>query len=82
MPTYILYGTSNCHLCEAAIAIVQPILAVCTSGSLSIIDVANDESLFLCHGMHIPVLEHQATQRSLRWPFDSQSVLDFVNAHK
>lgn len=82
MPTFILYGTSDCHLCEDAASIVQAVLLAQSKDTLTIVDIVNDEILYLRYGMIIPVLEHAATQRSLCWPFDTDAVHNFVSNEK
>lgn len=82
MSAYILYGTSHCHLCELAIAIVQPILAVNEGSTFTTVDIASDEALYLRYGMYIPILEHSTTGRCLYWPFDAEAVHDFLQCRK
>jgi hypothetical protein len=73
---FVLYSTSACHLCEQALALLQPWLAQgCT---LQVVDISESDELFERYGLLIPVLhlersgreragrERKCTER--RWP--------------
>jgi hypothetical protein len=74
---YILYGTSACHLCEQAEAIIS---ALPSPLNVQKIDIAEDEQLSEKYGIKIPVLKSMHTQRELHWPFTSEALLSFINA--
>ena len=76
---YILYGTSACHLCEAAEAIIEPI-RLAAGFKLYKIDIAEDDALVVQYGTKIPVLYCEKTKQSLEWPFDQARLIHFLNA--
>ena len=77
----VLYGTAGCHLCEEAEQIIamSQIPAPALAG-LALVDIADDEALLEQYGVLIPVLRDSETGRELRWPFDRQAVLAFLQA--
>jgi hypothetical protein len=76
---YILYGTSACHLCEEAEAIIQPIQQR-FGFMLQKIDIAGTDALISEYGTRIPVLYCKETTQSLEWPFDESQLINFINA--
>ena len=76
---YILYGTSACHLCEEAEAIINPIQHR-FGFMLQKIDVAENDALISQYGTKIPVLYCEKTTQSLEWPFDESKLIHFINA--
>lgn len=78
-PRLLLYGTSGCHLCEQARALVAP-LAEAFGWRLEEVDIADDEQLFARWGEVIPVLERTDRPEPLCWPFDQRMVLDCLAA--
>lgn len=72
-----LYGTSACHLCEQALAILED-LATESSLSWVEIDIAEDEQLLQRYGVKIPVLQSR-TGAELCWPFSRDDVLVFLS---
>ena len=76
---YILYGTSACHLCEEAEAIIQPIQQI-FGFMLQKIDIAGTDALISEYGTRIPVLYCKETTQSLEWPFDESQLINFINA--
>ena len=75
---YILYGTSACHLCEEAEAIIQPIQQR-FGFMLQKIDIAGIDALISEYGTRIPVLYCKETTQSLEWPFDESKLIQFMN---
>lgn len=73
----VLYGTSACHLCEVAEALIQQQQK---TGSFNYVkcDVSESDSLFERYGVRIPVLQ-RADGAELGWPF-SASDLDLFLA--
>lgn len=69
----LLYGTSNCTLCERAQALVAP-LAAAFGWTLLERDVANDDALFARYGERVPVLARPDLAQELDWPFDPVAV--------
>jgi len=79
IPELILYGTSACHLCDEALAIVLPI-ARASGITLRQIDIAADDALETRYGLHIPVIAHNSME--LNWPFNAAQVIAFLQAYK
>jgi hypothetical protein len=75
-----LYGTSACHLCEEALAIVLPVTQA-LGLILNLIDIAGDDALEARYGLSIPVLS-SPREGELCWPFDTDKVSAFINRHK
>jgi hypothetical protein len=78
---YILYGTSACHLCEEAEAIIQR-LQPSSSFNLEKIDIAVDDGLIEQYGLSIPVLYCKETKQSLQWPFDETKADEFLRLNQ
>lgn len=74
--TLNLYGTSACHLCEQALAILEDVAAQVPLRWLEI-DIAEDDQLMQRYGVKIPVLQ-ASTGAELCWPFGKADVLAFV----
>lgn len=69
----VLYGTSGCHLCEEAQALVMS-----ATGRVPFeCDVADDDGLFARYGLRIPVLVRRDTGAELDWPFDAVALARF-----
>lgn len=77
---FTLYGTSACHLCEEAEAIIQPLVQLLRL-KLNLVDIADDEALEICYGLHIPVLSC-ANGEHLHWPFNTAEASQFLIRHK
>jgi predicted N-acetyltransferase YhbS len=75
-PSFILYGTSACHLCEQAEALLAS-LPLTTPVPLDVVDISDDDSLLACYGTRIPVLQRvQAGEtQELDWPFSAAQAL-------
>ncbi|MDD2914349.1 MAG: glutaredoxin family protein [Gallionella sp.] len=72
-----LYGTSCCHLCEKAEAVLH------TAGIIAEhIDIAADDGLLERYGTRIPVLRRIDNGAELNWPFDAAGVLRFLACSK
>ena len=70
------YTTDGCHLCEQALAIVQPVtnrLGI----TLEVVDIMDDETLEARYGTQIPVLAREGDAATLSWPFDAADVYRF-----
>lgn len=68
-----LYGTSACHLCELAAA-----LLVNAGVPFEELDISESDSLFERYGLVIPVVR-TADGRELHWPFDEAALQRFLN---
>jgi glutaredoxin len=73
MPVLILYGTSNCHLCEQAEATLRGMEI-----AVEHIDIAKDNGLLVRYGTRIPVLRCADNDLELVWPFDAAAVTRFL----
>lgn len=69
----VLYGTSGCHLCDQAEALLAQ-ASQARALDWRYEDIALDEALVEKYGQLIPVLATRAGQE-LRWPF---SLLDIL----
>ncbi|MFZ2163535.1 MAG: glutaredoxin family protein [Sideroxyarcus sp.] len=68
-----LYGTTCCHLCEEAQAILHEM-----GIAAEYIDIADENELLDKYGIRIPVLKRADTGAELGWPFDAETVLKFL----
>ena len=69
-----LFGTSGCHLCEEAEAVLREIGARADH-----VDIADDDNLLEMYGVRIPVLKRCDTGAELGWPFDAEAVVRFLS---
>lgn len=76
---YILYGTSACHLCEIAEAIIESAQRT-QDFKLQKTDIAVNDALVAQYGTKIPVLYCKETKQSLEWPFDETQLNCFLNS--
>jgi hypothetical protein len=77
-PDLILYGTSACHLCDEALAVLEPIVNSFGMTMLQV-DIADDNDLMSCYGLRIPVLFYNGHE--LGWPFNPDQVASFLSRH-
>jgi glutaredoxin len=68
-----LYGTTFCHLCEEAEAVLHGV-----GIEANYIDIAEDDALLKKYGTRIPVLQRLDTGAELGWPFDAADVSRFL----
>lgn len=69
-----LYGTSACHLCEVAEALLAQVLAgfdEARQPQIELIDIADSDALIARYGTRIPVLHRLGDGVELDWPFDA-----------
>jgi len=78
-PELILYGTSACHLCEEATAILLPITSASGIAMLQV-DIADEDELMTRYGLRIPVLACNGLE--LDWPFNTEQVVEFLRRQK
>jgi hypothetical protein len=76
---YSLYGTSACHLCELAEALVVAALRNGAQCIVQDIDISESDDLMARYGERIPVLRHP-DGRELNWPFSAEEVERFLAA--
>ena len=79
MNPYRLYGTSACHLCELAEALLQALRKQGEGVDYDKVDIADSDTLFERYGLLIPVLQ-DSRGRELRWPFDIEDLRGFIAA--
>ena len=74
-----IYTTLGYHLCEQAIAMLQPLQ---TQGIIALteMDIADDEELLESYGVRIPVLRRQDSDAELGWPFGLEEIEGFLQA--
>jgi len=74
----VLYGTSACHLCEQAEALL--VAALPTGGGVCYrkVDISTDDALFERYGWIIPVLA-RPDGKELSWPFDGVILGEFID---
>jgi glutaredoxin len=73
MSEFVLYGTTYCHLCEQAEAVLEQ-----ASVTAAHIDIADDDELIERYGTRIPVLRKSDDGAELGWPFDAEMVRRFL----
>ncbi len=79
MSVYRLYGTSACHLCEQAEALVVMALGDGAGCTVEEVDISDSDALMARYGERIPVLAHP-DGRELNWPFSASDVARFLSA--
>lgn len=79
MTEFILYGTSACHLCETAAAMLESARAGGIEVACREVDISESDELFSRYGVRIPVLR-APDGRELDWPFEGQSLVEFLRA--
>jgi Glutaredoxin-like domain (DUF836) len=77
MKKFRLYGTSACHLCEVAHAMVAKEKAAKGGFEVDEVDISESDALCERYGVTIPVLQHPDS-RELNWPFNDQQLREFM----
>jgi len=75
MPSFTLYHTEGCHLCEMAHDLISDIVDLSV---LQLQDIVDDAELMERYQVSIPVLLRQDNGKELYWPFDKQQVEEFL----
>ncbi|KPZ54697.1 MULTISPECIES: glutaredoxin family protein [Pseudoalteromonas] len=75
MASFVLYHTDGCHLCEQAEQVLLSVLG--NKNTLQLTDIMTDEQLLARFQLSIPVFESK-TGQLLYWPFDAQTVHEFL----
>ena len=73
-----LYTGPNCSLCDKAEAILYQ--AGLNSSQFEKIDVTGNLELKKSYGLKIPVLAKSEDGQELFWPFELESLLEFLSA--
>jgi len=71
-----LYTTSGCHLCNQALALLEPWLA--KGLKLALVDIAEDDLLMARYGVRIPVVA-STNGVELGWPFNAEGLANWIN---
>ena len=79
MTQYVLYGTSACHLCDIAEAMLQQEQQAGSVFEFETVDISESDALFERYGVLIPVLQHP-DGRELNWPFSREQLRLFMAA--
>ena len=75
----ILYSTSACHLCETALALIEPSL-ISLAITLKEVDISESDELMALYGIRIPVLKFANESQELGWPFSEADFLAFAGS--
>jgi hypothetical protein len=75
---FILYGTSACHLCELAEAMLEAHPELGRAFSYRKSDISESDELFERYGLLIPVLREEGLERELHWPFEPGTLHAFL----
>ena len=70
-----LYGTVGCHLCDAALAELAPLM---TDVQVNQVDIVDSNELMERYQLRIPVLQRVDSGAELDWPFDATSLQQFL----
>ncbi len=77
MRDWLLLGTSACHLCEQAEALLDTLKL-----DYQKIDIAEQEQWQARYAIKIPVLLKQDTQQALCWPFTLEEIQAFTTCEQ
>ena len=90
---FVLYSTLGCHLCDDAkdilikaglverLAVAGEVFPASNGRVLSLVDISEDEGLFVEYGVRIPVLVYSESGKELSWPFDLMTAREFISAN-
>ena len=76
MPPLLLYSRPECHLCEALVADLEPLLQA-SGAQLTVVDVDSSPDLIRRYGLRIPVLVAGDVELS-GYPLDQQRVARYL----
>ncbi len=71
-----LYTTAGCHLCDEALALLEPWLQ--KELGLALVDIAEDSLLMARYGVRIPVIASPCGAE-LNWPFSAEKLASWIN---
>ena len=72
----ILYQRDTCHLCDFALAL----LADARAPEFESVFIDDDAALEARYGLRVPVLRDAGRDIELDWPFDVETLHDFLGA--
>lgn len=73
----ILYGTSACHLCELAEALLHQAQGAGLLADFIKVDISDSDELMSRYGVRIPVLKRR-DGAELGWPFAAPELAAFL----
>ncbi|MFO7553162.1 MAG: glutaredoxin family protein [Haliea sp.] len=73
-----MYGTSACHLCDEAEALLLQAAQDGLGADFIKVDISDSEDLFARYGLRIPVLKRR-DGAELGWPFGAVELAIFLN---
>jgi hypothetical protein len=79
LKVFTLFGTSACHLCDLAEAMLAQALNTLEGSEVQKMDISESDALFERYGILIPVLAHP-DGRELCWPFREQELMQFLTS--
>lgn len=79
MRKLILYTSLGCHLCEQALAVINPMLGEFDL-SLQQQEISDCDDLMDRYGVRIPVVRLESAELDLGWPFDAQDFERYIEA--
>lgn len=74
MTDLLLYQRDDCHLCDAALAV----LAAARVSEPASVFIDDDAALEARYGLRVPVLRDARSQAELDWPFTIEAVRAFL----
>ena len=75
--TITLYGTSACHLCEAAAALLQPFAG--NGVQVNEVDITEEPALMERYQLRIPVLRREDTLEEMDWPVTLERLMVWLS---
>ena len=76
----LLLGTTGCHLCDDAEIIIAEALDKCKARvEVEKIDIAEQQQWQEQYAVRIPVLYHPESRSELGWPFNQDTLNEFLN---
>ena len=79
MTQLVLYTTSNCHLCEQALAFLINLKNQHRINWL-IKEISDDDELIEKYGIRIPVIQRIDNLAELNWPFSQNDIVMLIKA--
>ena len=76
-PVWTLYQRDDCHLCDLALEEMARV----RFPEFESVFIDDDELLEMQWGDKVPVLQHNANGQTLVWPFDANSLRNFLEVH-
>lgn len=77
MSQFLLMSSVGCHLCDQATEIIVNNMNP-QKHQVDEVDIAYDDQLMDRYALLIPVLLEEGSGEELRWPFDTNQLLEFI----